>query len=648
MQELLLKLLFAFLPIPFFFLIYFNYFKKDTLWSEHVEAFFYGILLAAFLVIVKINFKEFFENSNPIFNGFLGAAVPEKLGSFFLIHFFLKQRKTTLTVLQGTVMSMMFGLGFAGVENIIYASTSSSSIILVRFISAVPLHVFSNGILGFFLSVSMLCTPSLQKKRYFLLALFVPLLIHGFFDAALFSGGFHAFFIAPLIVFMNGLLVYLLARSETLPGMRWLSRQQIRYSDWMALDREPQYERWIMRSSGIRQSEKVKFISWSLSLKNLILFLLTGIIIFALSPLRDLIYELLLSNLTAEEFWTLVAGLPTSYLISMLSSGMINPEYFKTSMIKIPIISDVDFWTKKETFSAITYDITDNNTLLKTVDFLPVDTELTLVFSFDRYRSPEISGRVVWESHDEYSPSSGVIVRFDSVPDGFKSFLFRYYLFKISRGLSYNLRLPGFEGIRKFFIRPLTLMQNEKRCSEGDVIFNEGQEGKHFYLIKKGTVGIFKNINSNQKVQINTLGPGDIFGEMAIAGKQKRSASAMCQTDCILAVANGENLDALIKGNPEFTHKIIQELARRIFQSETLMKKELDGVKSDLGHLEKTLQLVLLSALYELKLVKAGKTGLFFSRKKAIFSLLKKYNIALPSENLKKVLTDPGHMRSFA
>ena len=648
MHEYLLKLLFALLPIPFFFLIYYGYFRRDTIWLDHLEAFLYGVLLATILVALKVYFGEFYQKSNPFSSGFIGAAIPEKTGAFICIFIFLSKRRSSLTVMQGMVMSMMFGLGFSSLENIIYAYASQSSVMLVRFFSAVPLHVYTDGILGFFLSISMLCAPSFKRRGYLLFSLAIPILLHGFFDASLFSGGFNALYIAPLIVLMNAIVVYMLARSETLPGMKKLTESHIQYSDWIALEREPQYERWIMRSSGINNAEEVKFLHWGLERRNLLILFISGGVILLIAPLHEVIYDLLLVNLSVEEQWTLLLGLPLSYIISILSAGIVNPEYFKNNIIKIPIIADVDYFIGETKYAAITYDITDNNTLLKTMDAVPENSSVRMIFNFDRYFSPEIKGKIIWDSHDENSSFGGTIVRFDSIPDGFVRFLFRYYVFKVSRGLSYNLRLPGFEGIRKFFIRPLSLMQNERRYDAGAVIFEEGDPGKHFFLIKKGIVEIYKNLKGGEKIILNTLYQGDIFGEMAIVGKQNRSASALCRTDCILAVAEGDNMEALIKSNPEFTQKIIQELARRILFSETIMKKGLTDMESSLEDSEVTVRLLLAAILYESDVITVSKKGIGFKNNLFPLSLMKKNKIKINPDDIKKLLKGEINLRQFS
>jgi CRP/FNR family transcriptional regulator, cyclic AMP receptor protein len=59
----------------------------------------------------------------------------------------------------------------------------------------------------------------------------------------------------------------------------------------------------------------------------------------------------------------------------------------------------------------------------------------------------------------------------------------------------------------------------------GQVIFEEGSHGDWIYVVDEGTVEISKMIDG-EKVIIEILKPGDIFGEMAYIAKIPRTACA--------------------------------------------------------------------------------------------------------------------------
>jgi hypothetical protein len=60
-------------------------------------------------------------------------------------------------------------------------------------------------------------------------------------------------------------------------------------------------------------------------------------------------------------------------------------------------------------------------------------------------------------------------------------FLGRYYLYRLRKGFIFNLKLPGFEGIRRLFMRPSTVMQKEVSYQPG-AVFSAGGHRRHVLL----------------------------------------------------------------------------------------------------------------------------------------------------------------------
>ncbi len=78
--------------------------------------------------------------------------------------------------------------------------------------------------------------------------------------------------------------------------------------------------------------------------------------------------------------------------------------------------------------------------------------------------------------------------------------------------------------------------QGEKRLFvvEADApIFLENEPSDYFYVIKQGAVRISRLMDREDFV-IDILGPGEIFGEMAILENKPRLATAIARSDCVL------------------------------------------------------------------------------------------------------------------
>lgn len=68
----------------------------------------------------------------------------------------------------------------------------------------------------------------------------------------------------------------------------------------------------------------------------------------------------------------------------------------------------------------------------------------------------------------------------------------------------------------------------------GAEIFREGEVGTHAYVIERGKVEV-ASLHHGHAVRIATLGPGELFGEMALIDDQVRSATvtALEETECV-------------------------------------------------------------------------------------------------------------------
>lgn len=82
-------------------------------------------------------------------------------------------------------------------------------------------------------------------------------------------------------------------------------------------------------------------------------------------------------------------------------------------------------------------------------------------------------------------------------------------------------------------------------AAAGESIFSQGGQGKTAFLVESGEVEISTTKNG-RKLVISRLGPGEIFGELALFSDQPRSASAKAICDSELAIITPETLRSAI------------------------------------------------------------------------------------------------------
>jgi CRP/FNR family transcriptional regulator, cyclic AMP receptor protein len=94
----------------------------------------------------------------------------------------------------------------------------------------------------------------------------------------------------------------------------------------------------------------------------------------------------------------------------------------------------------------------------------------------------------------------------------------------------------------------------------GKPIVQEGQVGLRMYAVLDGRVAV--SIGGGGVVE--RLGPGGVFGELALIEQAPRLASAVAETDCSLLPINRTAFLLLVKTSPEFAESLLGSLAERL------------------------------------------------------------------------------------
>ena len=98
--------------------------------------------------------------------------------------------------------------------------------------------------------------------------------------------------------------------------------------------------------------------------------------------------------------------------------------------------------------------------------------------------------------------------------------------------------------------------------SKGEIVLRRGELGRYFYAITKGTVSVHPASDEHDVAIL--LGPGEIFGEMALLSNSPVSATVVAGRDSeIYAIAN-RTFDMLFANEPSFREGITNLLAERL------------------------------------------------------------------------------------
>lgn len=166
---------------------------KDKVQPEPVgkliQALLYGVLSCFVVLAAVFMFPDFDEQSviGAILNAFVMAAIPEECAKFLMFWLLVHNMKEFDEPFDGIVYSACVGLGFAGFENIMYLFDNVEDVLsvgIMRGCFSVPGHFFFAVAMGYYYSQAHFGSRSM-RSRNLKLALFVPIMLHGIFDAIL-------------------------------------------------------------------------------------------------------------------------------------------------------------------------------------------------------------------------------------------------------------------------------------------------------------------------------------------------------------------------------------------------------------------------------------------------------------------------------
>lgn len=162
---------------------------------------------------------------------------------------------------------------------------------------------------------------------------------------------------------------------------------------------------------------------------------------------------------------------------------------------------------------------------------------------------PGVQGRTALPSAATHDPSAWDIVcaQTDQVEDMDKA--------------EFLKRTPLFAGFSDKEIASVLGTAKERSFAEGDSIIKDGHEGgRGFYLLLSGSAQARKG-----STRLADFGSGDYFGEMALLlDDTPRTADVVATAETTCLVITQWDLKALIKSHPEIGIKMMNELARRL------------------------------------------------------------------------------------
>jgi CRP/FNR family cyclic AMP-dependent transcriptional regulator len=118
------------------------------------------------------------------------------------------------------------------------------------------------------------------------------------------------------------------------------------------------------------------------------------------------------------------------------------------------------------------------------------------------------------------------------------------------------------QGIADTFVRQLAALGRLRSYPKNTVFITEGDSSDSVFVVLTGKVKVFISDTEGHEMILDTQGPGEYVGEMALDGKP-RSASVMTIEPSTFSVVAREPIREAIRHNPDFALDMISKIIDR-------------------------------------------------------------------------------------
>jgi CRP/FNR family transcriptional regulator len=123
---------------------------------------------------------------------------------------------------------------------------------------------------------------------------------------------------------------------------------------------------------------------------------------------------------------------------------------------------------------------------------------------------------------------------------------------------------PVFAGLSPQEVESLAAAAREERCRARDYVFMEGDPPLWFCLVRTGRVRIVRHSRPGKDVILELLGPGEVFGGVAVFEKRPYPAAAQALEASVVLKIPADTVLPLAERHPSVIRELALTLGRRL------------------------------------------------------------------------------------
>lgn len=113
---------------------------------------------------------------------------------------------------------------------------------------------------------------------------------------------------------------------------------------------------------------------------------------------------------------------------------------------------------------------------------------------------------------------------------------------------------------------------DEVKIGAGTHMWEYGDPGGTMYIIRCGTVELFMRDDTGERIVLETVGPGEVFGELSLLDGGSRTASALVTEDLEALHIDRGDLDHFLRVQPAAALDLLAAMGKRMRRTAELLR----------------------------------------------------------------------------
>ena len=124
--------------------------------------------------------------------------------------------------------------------------------------------------------------------------------------------------------------------------------------------------------------------------------------------------------------------------------------------------------------------------------------------------------------------------------------------------------MPLFQGFSPRDIDALVPAARSIAAKAREELFHKGDSGSQLYIVIEGRLKALTTSFEGDDVVFNVMGPGEVFGEVALLSESPRTATVRAIDKCQLLVLDRRDFLAFLKKSPDVAIRMLTVLVERL------------------------------------------------------------------------------------